>query len=61
MSVEFNEESGFNKMYDKSGQTGGLTNWVINKGIAKDEKGAKIILNTITVVCFSLAIFFAIK
>ena len=46
MSVEFDEETKFNNMYNKSVSSApsGLTAWIIKAGIVKDEKGAKNIM-----------------
>jgi Na+/alanine symporter len=64
MAVQFSEEEQFNQSYrtnSSSGSVSGLTKWVIEKGIAKDEQGAKNIMAVVAVVCFTLAIYFAIK
>ncbi len=60
MSVEFDEEIKFNKSYNKSISTpvSGLTEWMIKKGIVKDEKGAKSAMIIVAILCFALAIFF---
>lgn len=64
MVVEFEEEKMFEKGFNRasnSQSSGGLTNWMIKKGIAKDESGAKTIMVIITVLCFALAIFLMFK
>ena len=60
MSVEFNEGDDFNTTYAaKTTQVSGLTKWIIDKGIAKDEKGSKNLMIIVTIICFALAIYFA--
>jgi len=67
MSVEFNEENNFNsQLYAQSRRTSaagtsGLTAWIIKNGWAKDESQANAIMIGVTIVCFALAIFFAVK
>jgi len=63
MSVEFDEEAKFNNMYNKSLSKpySGLTKWIIENGLAKDERGAKNIMIIVSIICFSLAIYFALK
>jgi hypothetical protein len=60
MPVQFEEEQNFNKSYDKvvSKKSSGLTDWLIKKGIAKDEKGANSIMIIVMILCFGLTIFF---
>ena len=63
MSLEFDEEKKFNNEYDKLTPNAkqGLTNWLIKIGAAKDENGAKNIMIVVSIICFALAIYFAIK
>ncbi len=63
MSVEFDEETKFNNTYQNSTSdtVSGLTGWLIEVGVAKDENGAKNIMIAVTIICFVLAIYFAIK
>jgi hypothetical protein len=63
MSVEFDEEIKFNNSYNKSisTSTSGLTEWMIKKGIVKTEKSAKSLMIIVTILCFALAIFIALK
>ena len=58
MGVEFNE----NKVadYNYQPQKGGLTPLFIKMGLAKDESGAKKIMVVIIIICFAIAIYFAI-
>ena len=60
MAVEFNEENNFNQMYANQSATSdsGFANWLIKKGIAKDEDTAKMIMIGVTVLCFGLSIYF---
>jgi len=65
MSVEFNEEKDFNRSYtqnaNRASASSGLTGWIIKKGIAKDESGANTIMIIVMIICFTLAIFFALR
>jgi uncharacterized membrane protein len=62
MGLEFNEEKEFNKSFEtREAPTSTLTKWVLATKITKDEKGAKLVMSIVTIVCFLLAIFFAIK
>jgi len=64
MGVEFEEEKMFEKGFNRPSDnksSGGLTDWMIKKGIAKDEGGAKTIMVIITVLCFALVIFLMFK
>lgn len=62
MTVQFSEEENFNQTFRaQSSSTTGLTAWFIKKGWAKDENAAKNLMTVISIVCFSLAIYFAIK
>ena len=63
MTVEFEEESKFNSTYQSStpDTVSGLTGWLIKVGMAKDENRAKNIMITVIIICFALAIYFAVK
>lgn len=63
MSVEFDEEAKFNSLYSKSisRPSTGLTGWLINVGISKDEKDARNIMIIVAIICFALSIYFATK
>ena len=62
MGLEFNEEKEFNKSFEtKAEPTSTLTKWIMKAHLAKDEKQAKLVMSIITIVCFFLAIFFALK
>ena len=62
MAVQFDEEEKFNAAFRTQISTpAGLTAWFIKQGWAKDERSAKNIMTIITVICFALAIYFAIK
>jgi hypothetical protein len=65
MSVEFNEENDFNRSYDQSvnriSNSDGLTAWIIKKGWAKNESQANTIMIIVAIICFAVAIFFAIR
>ena len=63
MSIEFNEETKFNDTYNKSvsKSSSGITEWLIKKGIAKNENGAKNIMIIISILCFALSILLIIK
>jgi hypothetical protein len=63
MGVEFNEENNFNTTYKAASPTpvSGLTKWIIDKGIAKDKKSADNFMIIISIICFAVAIYFAIK
>lgn len=63
MSVEFEEEKKFNRVYNKmipKINFGSFVNWLVEKKITKNEIGAKNLLILITIICFSLSIFFFI-
>ena len=61
MSVEFNEDEKFNKVYrTQQNTTSFFTNFIIKAKLAKSEAGAKKIMSIITIVCFALAIYFAL-
>jgi hypothetical protein len=62
MPVEFNEEEKFNAVYRTKPTTiPFLTKWIIKTKLAKSEKGAKNVMAIITIACFALAIYFALK
>ncbi|MFA5934697.1 MAG: hypothetical protein WC827_02330 [Candidatus Paceibacterota bacterium] len=62
MGLEFNEEKEFNKSFETGPEpTSIFTKWIIKAKLAKDEKQAKLVMSIITIVCFALAIFFALK
>lgn len=63
MSVEFEQEKQFERVYDQSSTStsGGLIGWLVKSKIAKDEKGAKNIMIIVSIICFALAIYFIIK
>ena len=64
MSVEFNEGN-FNQSFaqssGRSSKSIGLTAWIIKKGWAKNESQANVIMIVISIICFGLAIFFAVR
>ncbi len=59
MGVEFDENKPVN--YDYKLKDGSLTSFFIRIGWAKDEKGAQTVMIVITIVCFSLSIYFFYK
>lgn len=62
MGLEFNEEKEFNQSFETGAEpTSVFTNLIIKSKLAKDEKQAKLVMSIITIICFVLAIFFAIK
>jgi hypothetical protein len=64
MSIEFDQDNEFMKIYankNSSSSSGGINNWLVKKGIAKDSKGADMIMIIVSVVCFAIAIYFAVK
>jgi len=63
MSVEFDEETKFNNTYNESvsKQSSGLTTWLIEKGVVKNEKGAKLLMIFTIILCFTLTIFLLLK
>lgn len=63
MPVEFDEEIKFNDSYNKltSETSSGLTAWLIEKGIAKNEKNAKSVMIIVSILCFALTIYFLLK
>jgi hypothetical protein len=63
MSVEFDEEIKFNSVYNRATQKtpSGLEKWLIEKSIAKSEKGAKLVMVFIIILCVALTIFFLNK
>ena len=63
MSVEFEEEKQFNSAYNQaiSSAPKGITGWLIKTGIVKDEKGAKNLMIIVSIICFTLAIYFLVK
>ena len=56
MNVEFNENKplGYNL---PSPKTGGVTNFFIKIGLAKDEQGAQKVMATVAIIFFALAIY----
>lgn len=62
MGLEFNEENEFNKAFEtETEHVSVFTTWIIKAKLAKNEKQAKLVMNIITIICFVLAIFFALK
>ena len=64
MAVQFEEENNFNQVYNaqvRSSNASALTHWIIKQGLAKDESGANIVMIITMIICFSVAIYFAIK
>lgn len=59
MTVEFNENQPTN--YNYRPNKGGLSNFIIKSGLVKDEKGARLLMQVITVICFAGAIYFLFK
>lgn len=60
MGVEFNENKPLGYGYQQKTNTGGVTNFFIKLGLAKDEKGANVVMIIVTIVCASLAIYIAL-
>jgi hypothetical protein len=61
MGVEFNEESqtrGIPSFVPTTGKQPAMVSFLINKGIAKDEKSANRFLLILALIFFGLAIFF---
>jgi len=58
MTVEFEGEKKFDSFYNQvsQNQSSGLTAWFIQKGFAKNERGAKLLMIAITILCFSLTL-----
>lgn len=65
MTVEFNEENSFDRSYAQkeshSSTSVGLTAWIIKRGWAKNESQANTVMIIISIICFGLAIFFAVR
>lgn len=62
MSVQFEEENNFNKAFSKEAKTsGGISSWLIQKGVVKDDAGAQKFLLIVAVVCFLLTLYFIFK
>jgi len=62
MPVEFDEENKFNEGFVRDvTQTGSIANWLVKNKIARDENGAKKIMLIIAIICFAVAIIFAVK
>ncbi|MFH0755643.1 MAG: hypothetical protein V1910_03225 [bacterium] len=63
MSIEFNEETKFNNIYNKSVKkpSSSIMTFMIKKGIVKDENSAKNIMIIISILCFALSVYFIIK
>jgi hypothetical protein len=63
MSVQFDEEKSFNESFHKSvsGNNSKMAEWLIKKGLAKDENGAKTIMIVLALICFALTIFVIIR
>lgn len=59
MSVEFNEHKPIDSMYQPN--RGGFAGWLIKKKLAKDEKGAQVIMIILTILCFALSFYFFAK
>ncbi|MEI6528131.1 MAG: hypothetical protein WCO10_00465 [bacterium] len=59
MSVEFKDTNPFKQM--PKPQSPSIGGWLIKKGFAKDQKGADQLMIIISIVCFAVAIYFAIK
>lgn len=58
MGVEFNNGSNFNYNYQPaSNRGGGITQLVIKWGLAKDEKGANIVMVIFAIICFALMFY----
>jgi hypothetical protein len=61
MGVEFNENKPLNYgAYQQKSSGGGLTQMLIKWGLAKDTKGANIVMIIVTIICTVLAIYIAI-
>lgn len=58
MSVEFDEHRPITNYQPKKG---GLANFLIKIGLAKDEMGAQKVMIIIAVICFALSIYFFMK
>jgi hypothetical protein len=60
--VQFNDEdfSAGNFPYQNNSQQSGIVGWLVQKGLAKDQKAAEIILIIVTLVCFGIAIYLTI-
>jgi len=62
MGLEFNEEKEFNQSFETGPEPMSiLTRWIMKARLAKNEKQAKLIMSIITIICFLLAIYFALK
>jgi hypothetical protein len=64
MSVQFEEENNFNESFKRraaSSGSGGITNWLLKNKFAKNEAGANKIMIVATIICFAVAIYFAVK
>ncbi len=61
MSVEFNEDRGIARNYGATNQVPKFAQWLISKGLSKDESGANKIQIGISIIFFALAIYFFVK
>jgi hypothetical protein len=62
MSVQFEEENKFNEGFARDvTPSGNISKWLIKNKFAKDDKSAQKLMLIITVVCFAVAIYFAVK
>ena len=62
MGIEFDEENKFNQAFqNESKKIGAMAKWIIDKKIAKDEKGANTILIVFAVICLALSVYFFLK
>ncbi len=59
MGIEFSENNSFKNLntYQTKPNRGAITNLVIKMGLAKDEKGANIVMIIISVICFILMFY----
>jgi hypothetical protein len=57
MNVEFNENKPID--YSMPAKVGGVTNFFIKLGLAKDEAGANKVMIVVTIICLALAIYIA--
>ena len=53
-NVEFNEEKPYNTTAPKSA----MTDWLIKRGLAKDESGAQKVMLAIIIVCLTITAYY---
>lgn len=62
MSVLFEEENNFNAGFARDvTPSGNISKWLIKNKFVKNDAGAQKLMLVITIICFAVAIYFAVK